>query len=65
MPSPPNAAGEVSLNEVVRLQQQQLDAIRFAIEQFDGGKRLKPVFDALEGEFSYEVLRCVRSDMAR
>jgi ATP-dependent DNA helicase RecQ len=57
--------GEVSLNEVVRLQQQQLDAIRFAIEQFGSGKRLKPVFDALEGEFPYEVLRCVRSDMTR
>ena len=57
--------GEVSLNEVVRLQPQQLDSIRFAIEQSDSGKRLKPVFDALEGEYSYEILRCVRSDMAR
>jgi ATP-dependent DNA helicase RecQ len=56
---------EVPLSEVVPLQPQQLEAIRFAIEQYDGGKQLKPVFDALEGEFSYEVLRCVRSDMAR
>jgi ATP-dependent DNA helicase RecQ len=57
--------GEISLNEVVRLREEQLSSIRFAIEQYDGGKRLKPVFDALEGEFSYEVLRCVRSDMTR
>ena len=56
---------EIPLDKVVPLQQQKLEAIRFAIEQYDGGKRLKPVFDALEGEFSYEVLRCVRSDMTR
>ncbi len=56
---------EVPLSEVVPLPQHQLEAIRFAIEQYEGGKRLKPVFDALEGEFSYEVLRCVRSDMTR
>ena len=56
---------EVPLGKVVPLQHNQLEAIRFAIEQYDGGKRLKPVFDALEGEFSYEVLRCVRSDMTR
>ena len=55
---------EVALTDVVKIPPQQLDAIRFAIEQYEGGKRLKPVFEALEGEFSYEVLRCVRSDMA-
>jgi hypothetical protein len=42
-----------------------LEAIRFAIEHNDGGKRLKPVFEALEGEFPYEVLRCVLADMLR
>jgi len=56
---------EVELDKVVPLQHQQLEAIRFAIEQYDGGKRLKPVFDALEGEFSYEMLRCVRADVMR
>ena len=56
---------EVPLSDVVPLPHQQLEAIRFAIEQYDGGKRLKPVFDALEGEFSYEMLRCVRADMTR
>ncbi|MDH5436013.1 MAG: DNA helicase RecQ [Gammaproteobacteria bacterium] len=56
---------EIPLGDVIPLQSHQLEAIRFAIEQFEGGKRLKPVFDALEGEFSYEVLRCVRSDMVR
>jgi ATP-dependent DNA helicase RecQ len=56
---------EIPLDKVVPLEQDQLKAIRFAFEQFDSGKRLKPVFDALEGEFSYEVLRCVRSDIMR
>jgi len=56
---------EIPLDKVVPLEQDQLKAIRFAFEQFDSGKRLKPIFDALEGEFSYEVLRCVRSDIMR
>jgi len=56
---------EIPLDKVVPLEQDQLKAIRFAFEQFESGKRLKPVFDALEGEFSYEVLRCVRSDIMR
>jgi ATP-dependent DNA helicase RecQ len=56
---------EVPLNEVVALQEHQLEAIRFAIEHNEGGKRLKPVFEALEGEFPYEVLRCVMADLQR
>ncbi len=55
--------GEVPLSEVVSLQEHQLEAIRFAIEHHEGGRRLKAVFEALEGEFSFEVLRCVRADM--
>jgi ATP-dependent DNA helicase RecQ len=57
--------GEVPLTEVVSLQEHQLEAIRFAIEHNEGDKRLKPVFEALEEEFPYEVLRCVRADMMR
>ena len=59
------ARDEIPLADVIPLLHHQLEAIRFAIEQHDGGKRLKSVFEALEGEFSYEVLRCVRSDMTR
>ena len=32
---------EIPLNDVVKLESQQIEAIRFAIEQFEGGKRLK------------------------
>ena len=55
--------GEVPLTEVVNLQEHELDAIRFAIEHHEGAKRLKPVFDALDGAYPYEVLRCVRAEM--
>ncbi|MCW8982432.1 MAG: HRDC domain-containing protein, partial [Gammaproteobacteria bacterium] len=58
------ALGEVPLKEVVQLEDYQLESIRNAIEYNDGGKRLKPVFESLEGEFPYEILRCVRADMA-
>lgn len=62
--------GELDLMDLINrdligLEQQQLDEIRFAIEQFDGNKRLKPVFDALQGRYSYEVLRCVRAECMR
>ena len=57
--------GEVPLTEVLSLEEHQLEAIRFAIEHNDGGKKLKPVFEALEGEFAYEILRCVRADLLR
>jgi ATP-dependent DNA helicase RecQ len=62
--------GELELDDLINrdainLEQQQLEEIRFAIEQFEGGKRLKPVFDALEGRYSYEVLRCVRAESIR
>ena len=58
-------AGEVPLAEVVPLEGEELEAIRFAIEHHEGVKRLKPVFEALEGEYPYEILRCVRADMVR
>ena len=59
------AAGEAELSEVVALDEQALKSIRFAFEQNEEGRRIKPVFDALGGEYSYEVLRCVKADMER
>jgi ATP-dependent DNA helicase RecQ len=56
------AKSEIELADVVELDEKSLKAIRFEIEQSDDGK-LKPVFDALSGEFDYGVLRCVKSDM--
>jgi len=59
------AAGEAELNEVVGLDEPALKAIRFAFEQNAEGNRIKPVFEALGGEYSYEVLRCVKADLER
>jgi ATP-dependent DNA helicase RecQ len=59
------ARGEIQVEEVVPLEAEQLATIRYAIESCEGGKRLKPVFEALEGVYSYEILRCVRAEMTR
>lgn len=55
--------GELSLEEVVNLDQATLAQIHAAFEQFpDQG--LKVVFEALEGRIDYPVLHCVRASMA-
>ena len=59
------AQGEVPLHEVVSLPDEAMKAIRFAFEHHFDGKRLKPVFEALGGEYPYEVLRCVRAAQER
>ncbi|MBD3670804.1 MAG: DNA helicase RecQ [Gammaproteobacteria bacterium] len=59
------AEGEAELAEVVGLDEAALRSIRFAFEQNEEGRRIKPVFEALGGEYSYEVLRCVKADMER
>jgi ATP-dependent DNA helicase RecQ len=42
---------------------EQLKAIRFAIEQHALEGRLRPVYEALDGEYDYGLLRCVQADM--
>jgi ATP-dependent DNA helicase RecQ len=56
-------AGAADLAEVVDLQDAELSRIRKALQQLaDGpGMPLKPVFEALEGQYPYELLRCVRA----
>jgi len=56
------AQSEIDLEDAVELDEKSLKLIRYEIEQSDDGK-LKPVFEALGGEFDYGVLRCVKSDM--
>ena len=53
--------GEVALQEVVALPEEATAAIRFAFEHHGEGNRLKPVFEALGGEYPYEVLRCFKA----
>ncbi len=56
--------GEIKLEAVVDITDQELAAIHEAMlaTQNDQAK-LKPVYDALDGMFDYEVLRCVRAAM--
>jgi ATP-dependent DNA helicase RecQ len=56
--------GEIELKDVIDLTDQELSAIHEAILATDDGQaKLKPVYDALDGMFDYEVLRCVRAAM--
>jgi ATP-dependent DNA helicase RecQ len=56
--------GEIALNDVIHISDQELTAIQEAIlSTEDGQAKLKPVYDALDGMYDYEVLRCVRAAM--
>jgi ATP-dependent DNA helicase RecQ len=57
--------GEVPLAEVVALAEEEMKAIRFAFEHHFAEKRLKPVYEALDGAYPYELLRCVRAELER
>lgn len=56
--------GQVVLSDVINISSQDLTTIQNAIiELGDESKKLKPVFEYLDGGFSYEVLRCVKASM--
>ena len=55
---------EITIYKLDTEEEQELAAIHEAILATDDGQeKLKPVFDALDGMFDYEVLRCVRAAM--
>ena len=54
--------GELKLDEVIDLDQQQISIIHETLLSLDDGSRkLKTVYDALDGMFDYNVLRCVQA----
>jgi ATP-dependent DNA helicase RecQ len=57
--------GELRLRDALSLSEDALKTIRYALEQIppDSPMTLKPAFDALNGEYDYGVLRCVRAGM--
>ena len=57
---------ELTLDQVTDLTPDELKALRDAFEHFaeDAPMALKPVFDAFEGKYDYDVLRCVRASCA-
>ena len=54
---------EVSLQDVTGLDEKDIAMLSNAIEQHDEEGRLKPVFDALNGEYDYNILRCVKASL--
>ncbi len=54
------ANSEVELREVVALDEKELTRIRSALREH-GEQAFKPVFEALGGQYSYGVLRCVQA----
>ena len=58
-------AGLIGVNEVVALPKTEIENIRYEMdmsEVMEHGK-LKPVYEALDAEYDYGVLRCVLADM--
>jgi ATP-dependent DNA helicase RecQ len=54
--------GELKLNEVIDLNQQEINIIHETLLSVnDGNRKLKPAYDALDGMFEYHTLRCVQA----
>ena len=56
-------SGDIKLQDVTGLDEKTITLLRNAIEQYEEEGRLKPVFDALNGEYDYNILRCVKAAM--
>lgn len=57
--------GELELREVVALPEAEIEAVKTAFEHVapEESMGLKPVYDALEGKYPYDWLRCIRTAM--
>lgn len=54
--------GEIKLNDVIDLAEQEINIIHETLLSVsDGDRKLKPVFDALDGLYDYNTLRCVQA----
>ncbi|WP_026182790.1 DNA helicase RecQ [Leeia oryzae] len=57
------AAGMIDVSTATQLDPETLNRIETVLVSADEDMRLKPAFDALDGEFSYGLLRCVKTGM--
>jgi len=56
--------GSVLLGDVVSIPQNEISLIQNAILDLgEEAKKLKPIFEHLDGQYDYEVLRCVKASM--
>ena len=56
------ATGELNISDVVNLSDTELKEIQFAFEHSEDGK-IKPVYELLDGEYDYNVLKCVKATL--
>ena len=57
------ANSELSLSDVINLDEAQIKEIRFAFELSEDGK-MKTVFESLDGEYDYTILKCVKASLS-
>jgi ATP-dependent DNA helicase RecQ len=58
------AQGEIRLQDVVKLESEEITSIQDALlASEDGGIKLKPVYESLGGMFEYHILGCVRASL--
>lgn len=55
--------GDAELHDVTGMDEVTINTIRNAIEQYEEEGKLKPVFEALDGEYDYNILRCIKAAM--
>ena len=56
---------EISLDSVIKLDESELARIQDAfLDDADLGTKLRPIFEALDGMVSYDILKCVRASMS-
>ncbi len=56
--------GELKLNDVIKLDEHEINIIHETLlSTDDGSRKLKPVYDALDGLFDYHTLRCVQASL--
>ena len=54
--------GELKLREVIDLDEQDINIIHETLlSTDDGSRKIKPVYDALDGMFDYHTIRCVQA----
>ncbi|OUS23804.1 ATP-dependent DNA helicase RecQ [Gammaproteobacteria bacterium 45_16_T64] len=60
--------GEIEVQDVVQLPEEDIDRVRdalFAHADEDNKIKLTPVYEDLEGHYSYEIIGCIRAEILR
>jgi ATP-dependent DNA helicase RecQ len=60
-------ARQIELNQVINLTEEEIKEIEDKLLELPTEEQhtLKPIFDAFDGEYSYDILRCIRANLWR